>query len=61
MMTYYRKSREERADDFRRVMPKLCVFEGHEVKSMKDEAREKIDNMTKDDLKALLEYINKQQ
>ncbi len=32
-MTYYKKSREERSEDYRRLMPKLSVF-GIDEKSM---------------------------
>ncbi len=58
VLTYYRKSREERADDYRKIIPKLSVFQAEEVKDIREQAREKLDTMTKDDLKALLEYID---
>ncbi len=58
VMTYYRKSRQERAEDYRKAMPKLSVFQAQEVKDIREQAREELDTMSKDDLKALLEYIN---
>ena len=55
LMTYYRKSREERVEDFRKVIPKLLVFSEPEDtrKSVEDE----IKNLSKDDLADVLKFL----
>ncbi|MGQ0791269.1 MAG: hypothetical protein ACT4NJ_03485 [Nitrosopumilaceae archaeon] len=55
VMTYYRKSREERAQDYRKVTPKLLVFA--EEKDARQEIEDKIRTMSKDDLSGLLEFL----
>ena len=55
IMTYYRKSREERAEDYLKVTPKLTVFT--QPKDIRENVEAEVRNMSKDDLIALLELI----
>ncbi len=57
VLTYYRKSREERAEDYRKVTPKLCVFEPDEASKLRDDIRESIDGLDRDTLQALQEFL----
>ncbi len=45
-------------EDYRKAMPKLSVFQAEEVKDIREQAKEELDTMSKDDLEALLEYID---
>lgn len=58
MFTYYKKSREERAEDYRRVLPKLTVFAGNEQLKLREQAEGAVRCMPTEDLPALLEFIN---
>jgi len=55
IMTYYRKSREERAEDYRKVTPKLTVFT--QTKDVRDNVEDEIRDMSKDELIGLLELL----
>ncbi len=54
-MTYYRKSREERAEDYRKVTPKLTVFT--QPKDVRESVEDEIRDMSKDELIGLLELM----
>ncbi len=54
-MTYYKKSREERAEDYRKVTPKLLIFS--ETKDVRQEFEDEVRKMSNDDLGKLLEFI----
>ena len=55
LLTYYRKSREEKVEYFKKVIPKLLVFSEPEDtrKSVEDE----IKNISKDDLVDVLKFL----
>jgi hypothetical protein len=56
-MTYYKKNREERAEDYRKVMPKLSVFENNESVKVREQVEDAIKTLKEKDLTALLEFI----
>src|SRR5574340_1729546 len=57
VLTYYRKSREERAEDFRKVIPKLSVFGSDEGSTMREQVESKIRTQDHDDLARLQEFL----
>ncbi len=57
VFTYYKKSREERAEDYRKVIPKLSVFTMDEKSKIRKEVEETIKTMKDHDLATLLELI----
>ncbi len=57
LITYYKKSREERAEDYRRVMPKLSVFALDEKSTIRKQVEETIKTMKDEDVGRLLEFI----
>jgi len=54
-MTYYRKSREERAEDYSKVTPKLLAFS--QEKDVRQNVEDEIKNLSKDDLAGVLEFL----
>ncbi|MGI0070453.1 MAG: hypothetical protein ACREAN_09410, partial [Nitrosopumilaceae archaeon] len=57
VLTYYRKNREERAADYRKVVPKLSVFSNNEEPTAKEEIEAKIRSMGPDELAKLQEFL----
>jgi integrase len=57
VFTYYKKSREERAEDYRRVMPKLSLFSSGEDMKVRELLDQELNVMKKNDLTAVLEFI----
>lgn len=57
VLTYYRKSREERAEDFRKVIPKLSVFGGDEGSKIREQVEAKVRTLNSDDLTRLQEFL----
>ncbi len=57
VFTYYKKSREERAEDYRKVIPKLSVLTMDEKSKIRKEVEETIKTMKDHDLATLLELI----
>lgn len=57
LITYYKKSREERAEDYRKVMPKLSVFALDEKSKIRKQVEETIKTMKEEDMGRLLEFI----
>lgn len=57
VLTYYRKSREERATDYRRAIPKLSVFGSDEKYMVRDQIAAKIKSMKDDDLARLQKFL----
>ncbi|MDE1832409.1 MAG: hypothetical protein KGI02_08590, partial [Thaumarchaeota archaeon] len=57
VLTYYRKSREERAEDFRKVIPKLSVFCSDEGSTMREQVESKIRTLGHDELTRLQEFL----
>ncbi len=57
VLTYYRKSREERAEDFRKVIPKLSVFGVDEGTKIRDQVEAKVKTLSDDDLARLQEFL----
>jgi integrase len=57
VLTYYRKNREERAEDYRKVVPKISVFSSEEKPSAREEIETKIKSMGQDDLARLQEFL----
>ncbi|MGH2612742.1 MAG: tyrosine-type recombinase/integrase [Rhabdochlamydiaceae bacterium] len=57
VFTYYRKSRDERAADYRKVMPKLLIFAQDEILKSKEELESKIRTMDAEDLARLQEFL----
>ena len=58
VFTYYKKSREERAEDYRKVIPKVSVFAMDEKSKIRKQIEETIKDMKDKDLAALLEFMN---
>ncbi len=58
VLTYYKKSREERASDYRKLIPKLSVFAGDEQFKIREQVEEAVRSMKQEDLTALLEFAN---
>lgn len=57
VLTYYRKSREERATDYRKVVPKISVFGSDERSKVRDQIAEKVRSMKDDDLARLQKFL----
>lgn len=57
VLTYYRKSMEERAADYQRVIPKLSVFGSDEKYIVKDQIASKIKDMKDQDLARLQKFL----
>lgn len=57
VLTYYRKSREERAEDFRKVIPKLSVFGSDEGSTVREQVESKIKTLDHDELTRLQEFL----
>lgn len=57
VLTYYRKSREERAEDFRKVIPKLSVFGSDEGSKIREQVESKIKTLNHDELTRLQEFL----
>ena len=57
VLTYYRKSREERAEDFRKVIPKLSVFGSDEGSKIREQVEAKVRTLSEDDLARLQEFL----
>ncbi len=55
VLTYYKKNREERAKDYKKVTPKLLVFS--EEKNPRREFEDEVRNMSDADLDVLLEFV----
>ncbi len=58
VLTYYRKNREERAEDYLKVIPKLSVFSSEEVPNAREEIEAKIKSMGQDELARLQEFLD---
>lgn len=56
VFTYYKKSREERAEDFEKVLPRLLIFSSN-PESVKEQIQEELDRMKKDELAILLNQM----
>lgn len=54
LITYYRKSRAEREKDYRKVMPKLCLFTPSEDEKLREQAASLIRELPRE---ALLEIL----
>ncbi len=50
VFTYYKKSREERAEDYKKVMPRLCVFEADEKLKLRHEIETALKTMNQEEL-----------
>ncbi len=57
VLTYYRKSREERAEDFRKVIPKLSVFGTDEKSKIRERVEAKVKTLSDDELSRLQEFL----
>ena len=57
VLTYYRKNREERAEDYRKVVLKISVFSSDETPSAREEVEAKIKSMGQDELAKLQEFL----
>ncbi len=57
VLTYYRKSREERAEDFRKVIPKLSVFGTDEKSKVRERVEAKVKTLSDDELTKLQEFL----
>jgi integrase len=57
VLTYYRKSREERAEDFRKVIPKLSVFGGEEGSKIREQIESKVRTLNHNELARLQEFL----
>ena len=57
VLTYYRKNREERAEDYRKVVLKLSVFSSDDTPSAREEIEAKIQSMGQDELARLQKYL----
>ncbi len=55
-LTYYKKSREERAEDFDKVISKLLIFT-EKQDSVREQIQEEIKSLKKEELASLLEQI----
>lgn len=61
VLTYYKKSREERAEDYKKVIPKVSVFTVDEKSKIRKQVEETIREMKDKDLATLLEFIGKRE
>ncbi|MGI0082800.1 MAG: hypothetical protein ACREAF_02695 [Nitrosopumilaceae archaeon] len=57
VLTYYRKSREERAEDFQKVIPKLSVFGGDEKSKIRGQIEARVKTLSEDELARLQEFL----
>jgi len=58
VLTYYKKNREERAADYRKVMPKLLLFSTDEERtSLKKKLSEELKGLNEKDLASVLEFV----
>ena len=57
VLTYYKKSREERAREFRKVMPKLFVFTSDPDAELNQQLESKINDMDSADKLSLLKFL----
>lgn len=57
VLTYYRKSREERAADYKYVIPKLSVFGTDDKYKVREAIGEKIKTMKEDELAKLQKFL----
>ncbi len=58
VQTYYKKSREERAEDYRKLIPKLSVFGMDEKSKLREQVEEAIKSVKEDgELAAVLEFV----
>jgi integrase len=57
LMTYYKKSREERAEDYRKLMLKISVFGTEEKAKIREQVEQEIKALKTDELAALLKSI----
>jgi len=55
VMTYYKKNRDERAEDYRKVTPSLLVFS--EQKNVRKDLEDQVRKMSSDDLGRVLEFV----
>ncbi len=58
VMTYYKKDREERAQDYSKVMPKLSIFTMDERSRVRKQVEEAMKEMKDKDLAVVLEFLN---
>ncbi len=58
VFTYYKKTREERAEDYRQVIPKVSIFDT-DSKSSREQVQEEMNKMSKEELDGLLDFIRK--
>ncbi|MEM3085496.1 MAG: hypothetical protein QXP61_10495 [Nitrososphaerales archaeon] len=56
VLTYYKKSREERPEDYRKMISKLSVFVPDDQARLREEVDEAIKTL-KEDLAGLLDYL----
>lgn len=56
-LTYYRKSREERAEDYRKMIPKLSIFDTPEKYKLREQIQNDIKGLSDDQLAKLRELI----
>ncbi len=57
VLTYYKKSREERAEDYRKILPKLSIFGADEKSKLREQVEATIRKMKDKDMERLLEFI----
>ncbi len=55
VQTYYRKNREERAKDYRKLIPRLSVFGEDEEQKKREKAEAKVKTMSPEQLERVLE------
>lgn len=61
IFTYYKKSREERAEDYTKLIPKLSIFVPDDQVKIREQVEDAIKTLKKEDLAGLLEFIRKRQ
>ncbi len=57
VMTYYKKTKEERARDYRKVMPKLCLFGTNEEEKVREQAVAELNRMDIEQVGRLLQFM----
>ncbi len=57
VLTYYKKSREERAEDYRKLTPKVSIFTMDEKSKIRKQVEETVKDMKDKDLAGLLEFM----
>lgn len=62
LITYYKKSRDDRAKDYRKVAPKLQLFQGEdkEAEKLKHELAETVEGLPKERLAEILRIAKRQ-